>query len=181
MAIAQDGVAIAEAKDLLEPVGHKNDRQALGFQSAHNADQVCDFGLAQSRGRLVHNDEPGLHRECTSDLDELLLGDGKIAHLCHRIALEPDTLGDGLRLFSQAPPAYEQPRAGFAPNEHVLSDRHVGGEGELLVDRDDASALGVVGRRKSDGLPEQLDFARIGALCAGQNLEQRRLAGPVLA
>ena len=181
MAVAQDGIAIAEAENLVEPMRDKDDRQAFGLQRPHDANEICNLGFAQSRGRLVHDDEPRLHGERAGDLDELLLGDGKVAHLRHRIALEPDALGDGLRLFSQASPAYEQPRARFAPNEHVLGDRHVGGEGELLVDRDDAGALGVVGRRKNDRLAEQLDFARIRALGAGQNLEQRRLASAILA
>ena len=180
-AVAQHGVAIAETENLVQPMRDEDDRQAFGLQRPHDAGEIGDLGFAQSRGRLVHDDEPRLHGERAGDLDELLLGDRKIAHLRHRIALEPDALGDGLRLLRHAPPAYEQLRAGFAADEHVLGDRHVGGEGELLVDRDDARALGVVRRRKGDRLPEQLDFARIGALRAGQNLEQRRLAGAVLA
>ena len=81
----------------------------------------------------------------------------------------------------QAPPAHEQLRAGFASDEDVLGDRHVRGERELLIDRDDAGALGVVGRREGDRLAEQLDLPRIGAVRARQDLEQGRLAGPVLA
>ncbi len=159
----------------------EDDRQAFGLQRPHNAGEIGDLGFAQGRGRLVHDDEARLHRERAGDLDELLLGDGKIAHLCHRITLEPDALGDGLRLFSQPAPAHEQLRARFAANEHVLGDRHVGGEGEFLVDGDDSSALGVVRRHKGDRLAEQLDLARVRALRAGQNLEQRRLASAILA
>ena len=181
MAVAQHGVAIAEAKNLVEPMRDKDDRQSLGLQRPHDADEIGDLGFAEGRRWFVHDDEAGLHRQRAGDLDKLLLSDRKIAHLCHWIALEPDALGDGLRLLRHAPPADEQLRTGFAANEHVLGDRHVRSEGELLVDRDDAGALGVVGRRKSDRLAEQLDFARIGALRAGENLEQRRLAGAVLA
>ena len=181
MAVAQHRVAVADPEHLLQPVGDEDDRQAFGLQRAHDADEIRDLGLAQSRGRLVHDDEPRLHRQRAGDLDQLLLGDRKVAHLRHRIALEADALGDRLRLLGHAPPAHEQPRARLAADEHVLGDRHVGSEGEFLVDRDDASALGVVGRRKSDRLPEQLDLAGIGALRAGQDLQQRRLAGAVLA
>src|ERR1700684_1189537 len=181
MAVAQNSVAIAEAENLFQPMRDKDDRQAFGLQRAYDADEIDNLGFAQSRGRLVHDNEPGLHGERAGDLDQLLLSDRKVAHLCHWIALKPDPLGDGLRLLGHAPPAYEQPRTGFAANEHVLGDRHVGSEGELLVDRDDAGALGVVGRGESHRLTEQLDFARIGALRARQNLEQRRLASPILA
>src|SRR3984957_2579506 len=179
--VAQHGVAIAETENLVQPMRDEDDRQTFGLQRPHDAGEIGDPGFAQSGGRLVHDDEPRLHGERAGDLNELLLGDGKVAHLRHGIALEPDALGDGFRLLSHAPPAHEQLRARFAANEHVLGDRHVGGEGELLIDGDDSSALGVVRRRKSDRLPEQLDFARIGALRAGENLKQRRLAGPVLA
>ena len=181
MAVAQHGVAIAKAKNLVQPMRDKDDRQAFGLQRPHDAGEIGDFGFAQSRGRLVHDDEPRLHGKCAGDLDELLLGDREVAHLCHWIALEPDALGDGLRFRSHASPAHEQLRAGFAANEHVLRDRHVRGEGELLIDGDDSRALGVVWRCKSDRLPEQLDFAGVSALGAGQNLEQSRLAGAILA
>ena len=181
MAVAQHGVAIAEAKNFVQPMRDKDDRQAFRLQRPDDADEICNLGFAQRRGRLVHDDEPGLHGERPGDLDQLLFGDRKIANQGHRVAPEADLVGDGARLFGHAPPADEQLRAGFAANEHVLGDRHVGSEGELLVDRDDAGALGVVGRRKSDRLPEQLDFAGIGALRAGQNLQQRRLAGAILA
>ena len=86
----------------------------------------------ERRRWFVHDDEAGLHRQRAGDLDKLLLSDRKIAHLCHWIALEPDALGDGLRLLRHAPPADEQLRTGFAANEHVLGDRHVRSEGELL-------------------------------------------------
>ena len=57
-----------------------------------------------------------------------------------------------------------------------------GREGELLVDRDDAAPLGVVRRGEGDRLAERTRSSpAIGALRAGQDLEQRRLAGAVLA
>ena len=80
MAVAQHRVAIAEAEDLLEPVRDEDDRQALGLQRPDDAREVGDLRFAQRRGRLVHDDEPGPHRERAGDLDQLLLGDRKIAH-----------------------------------------------------------------------------------------------------
>ena len=78
-------------------------------------------------------------------------------------------------------PADEESRARLAADEHILGDRHVGGEGEFLIDRDNADALGVVGRREDDRLAIEFDFARVCAVRAGQDLQQRRLAGAVLA
>ena len=181
MAVAQHRVAVAEAENFLEPVSDEDDRQALGLQRPDDAGEVGDFRFAQRRGRLVHHDELGAHRKRAGDLDQLLLGDREVAHVRHRVALKPDLVGDRAGVFGEAPPAHEQPRARFAADEHVLGDRHVGGEGEFLIDRDDAGALGVVRRSEGDRFAIELDFARIGALRAGKDLEQGRLAGAVLA
>ena len=152
--VAQHGVAVAEAKDLLQPMGDEDDRQALGLKRPDDADKVGDFGLAQGGGRLVHDDEPRSHGEGACDLDQLLLGDREIANQGHRVAPEANLVGDGARIVGEAPPADEQPRAGLAPNEHVLGDRHIRSESELLIDRDDSGPLGVVGRRESGRLAE---------------------------
>src|ERR1700760_3295457 len=71
MTVAQHGVAIAEAKNLVEPMRDKDNRQAFGLQRQHDADEIGDFGFAQGGGRLVHDNEPGLHGEGASNLDEL--------------------------------------------------------------------------------------------------------------
>ena len=181
MAVAQHGVAVAEAKDLVQPMSDKDDRQALGPKRPDDANEVGDFRLAQGRGRLVHDDEPRLHGERPGDLDQLLLGDREIANQCHWVAFETNFVGDRAGVVGEAPPADEEPRARFPTDEHVLGDRHLRDEGELLVDGDDAGALGVVGRPEGDRLAEQLDFTRVRALRAGQDLEQSRLTGPVLA
>ena len=146
-----------------------------------DAGEIGDLGFAQRRGRLVHDDEPRTHRERPGDLDQLLLGDRKIADQRHRVTLEPDLVGDRTGVLSEAPPADEQPRARFAADEHVFGDRHIRREGEFLIDGDDAGALRVMRRSEGDGLAEELDRPGVGAVRAGQDLEQRRLAGAVLA
>ena len=93
-AVAQDREPVAEPEHLLEPVGDEDDRQALGLERGHDAGEIGDFGLAQRRGRLVHDDEPRPHRQRPGDLDQLLLGDREIADRRHRVALEPDLVGD---------------------------------------------------------------------------------------
>ena len=158
-AVAQHGEPVAEPEHFLEPVGDEDDRQALGLERGHDAGEIGDLGLAQRRGGLVHDYEPRAHRERPGDLDQLLLGDRKIADRRHRVAPEPDLVGDRAGVLGEAPPADEQPRAGFAADEHILGDRHVGGEGEFLIDGDDAGALGVVGRSEGDRLAIELDLA----------------------
>src|SRR5574337_1574833 len=181
MAIAHDGEAVADAEHLFEPVRDEDDRQALGLEPADDAGEIGDLGLAQGGGRLVHDDEPRLHRKRAGNLDELLLGDGEIAHQRHRVALQADALAKRARLLGEAAPAHKQPGARLAADEHVLGDRHVGGEGELLVNSRDAGALRLVRRLELNLFAEELDRSLIGRLGAGEDLEQRRFARAVLA
>ena len=104
----------------------------------------------ERRGRLVHDDQPRLHRERAGDLDHLLLGDAR-GRAPARIGStsRPMRVGDGARLRRHPPPVDEEPRPGLAADEDVLGDRHVRGEGELLVDRDDAELLRVVRARRA--------------------------------
>jgi hypothetical protein len=53
-------------------------------------------------------------------------------------------------------------------------------EVELLVHRGDADAQGGVRTCKRDRLAVEQDLAGVGAVDAGQELDQRRLAGSVL-
>ena len=71
--------------------------------------------------------------------------------------------------------------AALVADEDVLGDIEVGEEHRLLVDRRDAVALRL--RRVADGdvLPGQQDLAAVRLVDAGHDLDQRRLAGAVLA
>ena len=102
MAVAQHRVAVAKPENLLQPVGDEDDRQAFALELPDDAGEIGDLGLAQGRGRLVHDDKARAHRERAGDLDELLLRDREIAHRRHRIALEADPVGDRLRVRCEA-------------------------------------------------------------------------------
>ena len=104
------------------------------------------------RGRLVHDDQPRLHRQRAGDLHHLLLGDGEIAdaRACG-FEVEPEPVGDGPGVGGHLAPVHEGSCARLAADEDVLGDRHVRRERELLVDRDDAEPLRVV--RRGEGRP----------------------------
>ncbi len=63
----------------------------------------------------------------------------------------------------------------------VVGDREVGNERQLLEDADDAGAVGGGGRVEGDLRAVEHDAPGVGPDDAGQNLDQRRLAGAVLA
>ena len=67
-------------------------------------------------------------------------------------------------------------------DEDVLGDRQVGEDHRLLVDGGDAEALRVLrGLAGRDRRPVDADLAAVLLLDAGHDLDQRRLAGAVLA
>ena len=86
-----------------------------------------------------------LHRERAGDLHHLLLGDGEVAHQRHRIARRARCAAVIARVSAaMRRQLTKKLRARLAADEDVLGDRHVRGERELLVDRDDAELLRVV-------------------------------------
>ena len=124
---------------------------------------------AQRRGRLVHDDQPRAHRERARDLDHLLLGDVRSRTSAMGLTFEPDALRDGARLSRHLAPVHETGRARLAADEDVLGDRHVRGEREFLVDRDDAErAAHRAGCVNATALAVKLDRAAIRPLGAGQ-------------
>ena len=65
--------------------------------------------------------------------------------------------------------------------EDILRDAQVGGQVEFLIDRRDAQGLGILGAPDFNRLPIEEDLALVLGIGAGQDLDQGRLAGPVLA
>ena len=78
--IAQNGGAITNRHDLVEPMGDIDDSNATVPEHAHEREQSTHLGGAQSRGRLVHDDEASLDRQRAGDLDHLLVRDAEVAH-----------------------------------------------------------------------------------------------------
>ena len=66
-------------------------------------------------------------------------------------------------------------------HENVLGDGQLREQQQLLEDRGDAAALGVMRVREANDIAVQADGALVGLVEAGDDLDQRRLAGAVLA
>ena len=78
-------------------------------------------------------------------------------------------------------PIHRETLRGQVAQEDVLRNGQVFGQVELLVDRRDAQGLGILGPPDVHRLPFEEDLAFILGVRAGQDLDQGRLAGPVLA
>jgi hypothetical protein len=66
-------------------------------------------------------------------------------------------------------------------DEDVLGDAQVRENRWLLVDGGDSMPLGVAGRADRDRFTRYPDFTSIGLVDAGDDLDEGRLSGPVLA
>ena len=73
------------------------------------------------------------------------------------------------------------PRGELVPEEDVLGDRQAVDDIQLLVHRGDAELERSLGRGDLDGLAEPGDRAAVGAVDAGERLDEGRLAGAVLS
>ena len=183
-AVAQHRDPVGEHEDLLEAVADVDDADAALAQQADDAEQAHDVRLGQRRGRLVHDQDAGVLRERLGDLDPLPVADRERADQrargrdrgcrARRAARAP---------WRASPPSRSPPKRvrGAWPMKMFSATVSSGKQQQLLEDRGDAAALGVVRVREAHDLAVQADGAGVGLVDAGDDLDQRRLAGAVLA
>ena len=99
------------------------------------------------------------------------------AEVLERVA----ALGAHRLLVDEAEPAEQAGAHHLAAEEHVGAGVELGREREVLVDGLDPQAARVERRVQLDRLALEEDLAGVGLVDAGQRLDQRRLAGAVVA
>ena len=180
-AVAQHRDVAAEREHLLQLVADEEDADTLGRQPAQHAEQGAGLVQRQRGGRLVEYQEAAFQRQRLGDLDELHLRHtqaryGRAGVNVQRQQVEPPARGPRGRL------GVEQAEARrWAFQRDVLGDRETGDQVALLVHGADARGDGVPGRSERDRPAVQQHLARVGLMHAGQQLDQRGLAGAVLA
>ena len=149
-AVAEDGVAVGDAEDLVELVADEEDRLALGLQHLDQLVELGDLLVRERGGRLVHDDDAGVDRKGAGDGDEVLVGDAEVAQPGPRVdALRADAGEHGAGVVVHPLPVDEpEAGAGGVAEEDVLGDRELVEEHGLLVDRGDAGRGGGVGGRE---------------------------------
>src|SRR6185312_12928829 len=166
---------------LAEAMGDVEDRFAFRAQPAQRGENPLDLAVAQRGGRLVEDEHAGMPRQHARDLDELTLADAEARHRrCQRNPLHAELIEGAARRLAQMAAAMEQRDLAVAEPDIVL-DRERRRERELLRDERDAKRLRL--ERMADVVPGAVDAhaAGIGAIDAGQKLDERALAGAVLA
>ena len=178
--VAEHRDAVGDLEHLVEAVADEQHGHALVPQLAHLPEQALDL-VGRQRGRgLVHDQHPDVERDGLGDLDGLLGGDGQARRRHAGVEVDVEAGQQGLGVRAHPPPAHD-PALVTVADEDVLGHAEVGEDQRLLVDGGDAPALGVGRAARGRGLAVDQDLAVVGRVDAGHDLDQRRLAGPVLA
>ena len=153
----------------------------LGEVTDH-PEQPVDLVLVEHRRRFVHHDELDVVGECPSHAHDLLAGGRELANLAARRYLwVPQPGQQGFRS------ALGVAATGQSQGAHLVSEVDVLGHGQaidkiqFLVDRGDSEphCRDRIGQPDVVALPG--DRSLVGVMHPGQNLDQGRLAGAVLA
>ena len=178
-AVAQHGHPIDEAKQFAQTVAHVEDARSRCAQPLQHLEQMQRVGARQRGGRLVENDDAGVARQSSHNAQDGFARGAQRAHERARIGrLDRHA---GIDLFDLPPnlaPRNKSARPGKTRHQRdVLADAQFVDQAEILMNKRDRHGL----RMGMDLTPAHEDLARVGLIEPGENLDERRLAGAVLA
>ena len=170
----------------MEDVVVDEDRRLPGGPDAfHEVQQLLGLLERQAHGRLVEDDDVGLEVQRPDDREALPLAAGQpLDHRvrgqhgggeAHRLAHELGRHAAHVADLEEAEPA-----ADGTAHEDVAPERELVGEGALLVDGLDAQRAGLLDVHPRDSLAAEVDLAFVRLVDAGDDLDERRLAGAVV-
>ena len=157
----------------------EDDGRALVPEPADRREDPLDLVVGERGGRLVEDEDPGSAHHPAGDLDELLLGQRQLP--CRLVELdvaEADRVELLANLRGVAGPEKELADA-IVSHEHVVEDRQVGNDRQLLMDDRDQPRIGAMPGRQSRAVHEDLALSRRNE--PAEDLHERALAGAVLA
>ena len=141
---------------------------------------------AQRRGGLVQDQHPGAEVAGPRNCHRLPLAARQRAHRLLGVAdvdahLGQLLLGDLLGLLDVDPAERAEALGGLGAEEEIAPHRHERHHGEVLIDGGDALRQRLARGREPDRLAADQQFARVVLMHPGQDLDERRLAGAVVA
>ena len=181
LAVAQDRYRVGEHEDLVQEVRDEDDRTATGGEAADDLVELLDLNGREGRRRLVEDDELGLARECAQDLDLLLLGQRQCTDDRIGRNREPGADDDPVERVTQGAPSDEAEPSRLGAEEHVLCDRPLRDEGDLLGDECNAATERLAWGPEAHRLALEDQLAVIRREHSRHDLAERGLAGSVLA
>ncbi len=178
-AVAQHADAIGDAAHFRQAMRDVDDGRAFGLDLRDLREQPLGLGRGQSFGRLIEHQYLRLQRQRLGDLDQLALGNGKIADA--RAAVEMCAEGRQLLIDPRGIVLGVQAPMRRNAVKQVLGDREVVENRGVLID--DADAEGLRQRRRSFGerLPADFDGAGIPGKCARGDRHERGFSGTIFA
>jgi hypothetical protein len=181
--VAEHRHLVGDGEDLVEAMRDEQDRGVLRGQLPKPLEQTLGLVAGEPGRRLVQDEHPRPRRQGEGQLDERLLGPSKGSGGTTDVQRRDRGRAGLGRLLLQAPPGDRADRGArvLSAQSEVLPDRELGDQVGSLVDDRDPGPAGVAGRVERDRETVPPDLAGVGPLHAGEDLDQRRLAGTVLA
>jgi hypothetical protein len=162
-------------------VADEHDRHAVGAQPADHVEQHLRLAVAERGCGFVHDHQPGRESDGARDRHHLLRRGREIMQRAAHVDRNAEP-GQQRRRLLVHPRPVEQPEAAFlAAEADVLGDRAIADEIDLLIDRADSGVLAGERGSNLERSPGERHLAGVTAVIAGENLDERRFAGAVLA
>ncbi len=181
-AIPQHGHRVADPEDLVEPVRDVDDGDALCPEHRDRGEQAIDLGGFERRGRLIHDEHAMPLGHGARDGHGLLGPEAQVPERPADIHAHPVSRHHGRGAGPHPVEVHEAQAVGrLAPQEQVARDAQLGDQVDLLVDGADAGQLRVARPGEMGHLTHEPQLARVGLVDARHALDERGLAGTVLA
>ena len=159
----------------------EDDADAALGQLAHDAEQDLDLVTVEARGRLVQDQHAGGEIDGARDRGDVLYGHRIIAERRGDIDIEAELGEQRFGAAAHLAFAHDAEAHRLAVEKQVLRHRQVRQQVDLLVDGGNAGLHCGLGRARRDLFAAQADDTGIAREHAGDDLDQRRFAGAVLA
>ena len=179
--VPQHGDPVRDRIDLIEEMRDEDDRESPVFQVADDAKQPRDLARIKARGRLVEDQDLARQGDRARNGDDLLDRDGIGGKRPGHVDRQP--IGGqqvACRMRLHAAPDHAAAHR-LAAQHQVLGHGQVRQQVHLLVNRPDPQPLRVGRGARVDRRAVERHGAAVAAIGAGQALDKRGLARPVLA
>ena len=181
MPVAQHRDAVGDLFDLAHAVRHVDDADAGGFELGDEVEKLRRLGIRERGCWFVEDQETDFGQERLGDFHHLLVGARQLGNLVIGPQVEIEFAQDGASTRPHGGAVEEAAGGDFAAEKEVFLDSQFRHQAEFLENRadpDDARAMrGEIG----DLFALIFEGAGIGRVGAGDDVDQRRLAGAVLA
>ena len=146
-AVAQDGDALRDFQNLVEPMADENDAYAFALELGDQSHECVDFVTGKRRGGLVHDHEPRLGGQGAADRHELPLSYRQVTDKGVEVEGCADARHSNLGDRANLSHIEKDAPLGHLARRYVFRHRQVGEEREVLIN-DLNAVTSRVGRRR---------------------------------